>query len=738
MTKVSVIIPVYNVEKYLRQCLDSVVNQTLKDIEIICVDDGATDNSGIILDEYAAKDNRVKVIHKQNGGYGKAMNVGIEHATGEYIGIVEPDDYIELNMFEVLYNTALKTKVDFVKSDFYLFTEDLIQHERPLAPSKSYYGKVIHAKEGEELFNMDMNTWTGIYKTEYIKKNNIRYNETPGARYQDQGFWFQTLIFADSAYFINQPFYHYRFFKGNSTNNPNGFNWIQTEYNHIYDILKSHPNKGEKYSALYYKFKFCNYLFNYVKLDELSKETNFKVFRKNFENDYKIGKIDLSVFSNEERETFNLLMKHPRKFYKKMINSLSLIQKIFSITNQDNYKVIRILGAKLKINRKSKFIQTISTIGEKLRAPKIQKNKIVFNNFNGKGYGCNPKYIAQEIIRQKLPYKLVWLVNDPKKEKKNFPNEIKLIDYSVKNAIREFTRAKVWISNQRMPALYEHGLFKKKEQFYIQTWHGWTPIKQIEKDIEDKIPYWCKMAKIDSQYMDLLTCSSKFDKNRLSQCFYYGGEISDVGIPRDDIFYYSDEKKQLIKNKIYKRFNIPRENKILLYAPTFRDDGRIDSYDIDLEGCVKTLENKYNAKFSAMARLHPNLREKAKDVLKFNNYIDATDYPDVMELLLTSDVMITDYSCLMFEFMHTRKPVFLYGSDLDRYLKERNFYIDIKSLFFPFAGTNEELIKNIQNFDNVKYLNDVEKFIQESGSKDDGQASKYIVEKIKETIQNDK
>ena len=95
MPKVSVIIPVYNVEKYLRQCLDSVINQTLKDIEIICVDDGSTDNCPNILDEYAAKDARIKIIHKKNEGYGKAMNVGISHASGEYIGIVEPDDYID-------------------------------------------------------------------------------------------------------------------------------------------------------------------------------------------------------------------------------------------------------------------------------------------------------------------------------------------------------------------------------------------------------------------------------------------------------------------------------------------------------------------------------------------------------------------------------------------------------------------------------------------------------------------
>ncbi len=351
MPKVSVIIPVYNVEKYLRQCLDSVVNQTLKDIEIICVDDGSTDYSSSILDEYAAKDKRIQVIHKENGGYGKAMNTGIDHATGEYIGIVEPDDYVELNMFETLYNKAIETNVDFVKSNFYQFKEDLHQQIISLDNLGKYYNRIIKVQNEQGVFNCGMNTWTGIYKTDFIKKNNIRYNETPGARYQDQGFWFQTLIFANTAYFLNIPFYHYRYFQNNSTNNPNGFKWIQTEYKYIYNILNNYPEKMAKYCPIYYKFKFANYLFNYYKLDEKSKKSNLKVFRKDFEQDYKDGKIDLSVFSDEEQDMFNLLMKYPRKFYKKMTNSVSLMQKIFSITNQGNHKVCYFLGIRVKIKK---------------------------------------------------------------------------------------------------------------------------------------------------------------------------------------------------------------------------------------------------------------------------------------------------------------------------------------------------------------------------------------------------
>ena len=121
MIKVSIIVPVYNVEKYLCQCIDSLLNQTLEEIEVICVDDGSTDKSGQILDNYQTKDARVMVIHKENRGYGHTINVGLNNAKGEYVGIVESDDYVLPEMFETLYLHAEKDQLDFVKSDFFLF-----------------------------------------------------------------------------------------------------------------------------------------------------------------------------------------------------------------------------------------------------------------------------------------------------------------------------------------------------------------------------------------------------------------------------------------------------------------------------------------------------------------------------------------------------------------------------------------------------------------------------------------
>ena len=358
MAKVSIVIPVYNVEKYLTQCMDSVVNQTLKDIEIICIDDGSTDNSGIILDKYADNDNRIKVIHKENGGYGKAMNTGIDYAAGEYIGIVEPDDYIELNMYEILYNKAAEFDVDFIKSDFYTFYPNGDSIYTSLDRSSNNYNRVINLQLDKSPFLFNPGMWTGIYKTDFLKNNNIKYNETPGARYQDQGFWWQTTVLAQNVYFLNIPFYHYRDYAANSTNNPNGFDWIITEFNYIEDFLNRYPERKKYLLAIFYSFKFQHLLFNFNKLSYRNKDKKFAEFLHEFNRNNMAENVDINLLGENEKEQFMLISKNPQKFKKRYAKSL--LQKIFSVTNVNNHKQITILGIKLKFKIYKNKSQTIT------------------------------------------------------------------------------------------------------------------------------------------------------------------------------------------------------------------------------------------------------------------------------------------------------------------------------------------------------------------------------------------
>lgn len=168
---ISIIVPVYNVENYLKRCLDSIINQTYKNLEIICIDDGSKDSSGKILDKYKLKDKRIKVRHKKNGGLASARNAGIQVATGKYIGFVDSDDYIEPNMFEELYNSIIENNSDISICNFYLDYED----ENKIIENVN--NDVINAKMEKleyinKLFRNNYNCYmcNKLYKAKLIKK----------------------------------------------------------------------------------------------------------------------------------------------------------------------------------------------------------------------------------------------------------------------------------------------------------------------------------------------------------------------------------------------------------------------------------------------------------------------------------------------------------------------------------------------------------------------------------------
>ena len=193
MPKVSIVVPVYNVEKFLPECLDSIINQTLKDIEVICVNDGSTDSSLDILNSYAQKDSRIIVINKSNSGYGNTMNMGINAAAGEYIGIIESDDFADKHMFEDLYKLAKDNDADIAKSNWYLYwgKHKFSRKNNNISSAKTF--KIINSKQDKDLLRLNPSVWSAIYKREFLNKFNIRFLETPGASYQDLAFSFKVM-----------------------------------------------------------------------------------------------------------------------------------------------------------------------------------------------------------------------------------------------------------------------------------------------------------------------------------------------------------------------------------------------------------------------------------------------------------------------------------------------------------------------------------------------------------------
>lgn len=313
--KVSILVPIFNVEKYLRQCLDSVVNQTLKDIEIICINDGSTDSSPEIINEYAKNDSRVVVLNKTNSGYGDSMNKGLEKARGEYIGIVESDDWVDVDMFENLYNIAVENKVDVVKSNFYFYSGLGDTNKKFQLVSRVDSEKVINPLETISVFFPQAAIWTGLYKKSFLEKNSITFLPTPGASYQDTGFNFKVWASAEKAYLTNDAYLHYRIDNDNSSVKSKGKIFaVVDELTDMYRFAKE-TKHFEQLKPILFQRKYEIYMWNYGRLTSDAAREFIAHVHKELKSDKENGLYDTTFLTRREKTLFDLILTSPSIFY---------------------------------------------------------------------------------------------------------------------------------------------------------------------------------------------------------------------------------------------------------------------------------------------------------------------------------------------------------------------------------------------------------------------------------------
>ena len=342
--KVSVVIPVYNVEKFLEQCIESAINQTLEDIEIICIDDGSTDESGAILDAYAEQDSRIRVVHKKNEGYGIAMNTGLDLARGEYFSILESDDFFMPDTCEVLFTNAKKFNADIVRSDYFDYITKYGKINltvKQLSKDYSYYYRLICPNKEPEVYTFVMHNWTGIYKMSFLKDKGVRYNETPGASYQDNGFYFQVFSQTDRLVYIPRPFYCYRIDNpGSSINNPTKVYTMAEEYEFIRSFLAKHAEFENLLLPVFYARMFRAYHQTYLRIAPEFRKEFGQFFHKQFVEVKEKQLLDTGLYSANQRKLLCALLKSPQDYH-----DFIFCKKLFTARNiQRAMDIIEING----------------------------------------------------------------------------------------------------------------------------------------------------------------------------------------------------------------------------------------------------------------------------------------------------------------------------------------------------------------------------------------------------------
>lgn len=372
------------------------------------------------------------------------------------------------------------------------------------------------------------------------------------------------------------------------------------------------------------------------------------------------------------------------------------------------------------------------------------ENIIMFESGNGRNYAGNPKYIYEYLINRGYEYnnkfKFVWSLKDTKtqipgnsiKVKKN---RLRYLYYSIVS--------KFWIFDNRHPKY----LLKKENCIYIQTWHG-TPLKRLGLDIESlnmggetDINNYKTEIKNNTKFWDYLVAQNDFSVEKFENAFNFKGKFLKIGYPRNDILINKNEDLEFIlkiKEKLKLSIYEIKNKKIILYAPTWRDNEfyNNETYKFSSQMDFDLFKKELSKEYILIIKYHYLVQEKI-DWDEYSDFIKIADEKwDIQELYLISDILITDYSSVMFDYSLLQRPIIFYTYDLEFYKEDlRGFYFDIiEEAPGPIIKTNDELVEYLKNFRIEKYISDYKnrysKFIKKYNQYDKGNASKKIYEMI--------
>ncbi len=306
--KVSIVVPVYNTSQYLRECLNSLLAQKLREIEVVCVDDGSTDSSPAILEEYAARDGRIRVISKPNGGYGHTMNRGFEAARGEYVGIVESDDFADPRMFRDLYRFAKRHDCDLVKANYYEHSESGDVKQEPFARYR--YKRVFDPRIEQDVITQLPIIWSALYRRDLIRANGIRFNETPGASYQDTSFVQQVWMAARRVALLPKGYLHYRVDNSSSSVKSSAKVFaVCDEYEASERFMREDPERVVAFAPLLNLLKLGTYRWNFNRIAGEHRRGFAERMAQEYAAARAASELDESYFSPEDWAMLCLLME---------------------------------------------------------------------------------------------------------------------------------------------------------------------------------------------------------------------------------------------------------------------------------------------------------------------------------------------------------------------------------------------------------------------------------------------
>ncbi|WZY00276.1 CDP-glycerol:glycerophosphate glycerophosphotransferase [Bacillus sp. FSL W7-1360] len=714
MVKFSVIVTVYNKQDYIERCLISYAKQDYKHKQLIIVDNGSTDDSLRIIKE-TIQTHEIHDVALVTCDVSKnvsvSRNAGLEKVTGDWCLFLDGDDYIQEHALRLWGVLAEMTDSPIMMSRMQKSHNVKPVEELNLRTSRWTAENLVKAMKRHSVAGV-------LYRKDFIDCFELSFKESRHY-YADDGFTIDALKVASQVSYINLPLY------------------IKGE---CYDPIQQPSLNIEPFSN---KIEEWLRFFKQVMEDGCLEKNGW--LRTELEERF------LKVYFQELADYRNHVLF--KQYFTQIQSGLALVREdtirkrgwlgrkqIAAHLKGSQASACKWIDRRLNANQwrngfksRTKLYQQISRVWFHRRP--LKKKRVLFESFGGKTYACNPRYIYEELQKNDDSYECIWAFNQPKD--KDIPGKHRKVKRLSLKYYYYAATSQYWVMNARK----EKTLDKRAGTIYVQTWHG-TPLKRLAADMKEvKMPGTSTTAYKrnfyeETQSWDYLISPNMYSSKIFRRAFNFTKEMLDIGYPRNDLFY--DPAKTDMSNiqRLKQRLNIPSNKKVVLYAPTWRDDefyarGR---YKFEVKLDLREMQARFADEYVVLLRMHYLIADNL-DVDGLEGFVyNVSDYDDIAELYLISDVLITDYSSVFFDYANLKRPIVFYTYDLDKYRDDlRGFYIDFAvEAPGPLLETSEQVMDALENIESVsaEFEQKRDDFYNQYCHLDNGQASRHVVERV--------
>ncbi|TLS46435.1 bifunctional glycosyltransferase family 2 protein/CDP-glycerol:glycerophosphate glycerophosphotransferase [Streptomyces montanus] len=664
MPRFSVIVPAYKVQAYLHECLESVLEQSCTDLELIAIDDCSPDGSGRIIDEFAARDQRVHAVHlTRNVGLGPARNAGLERATGEYVIFLDSDDSLTPDALHAISERLKNTD----SPDVLVYGHVRTDWTGRTTPDRF----AAHlAEDGPASFTLEDRpdllrvlhvAWNKAYRREFLRR--VGFTFAPGY-YEDVSWTYPVLVTAESIAVLDRVCVRYRKRRrGAITCSPGRRHFeIFGQYDRVFTHLDAHPELA-RWRPFFFRRMIDHFSTVFLARDRLPRGSRAAFLRQ------------ARAYCHRYRSPGAPPRARTRIRHALVRMGAHRTYRALALAGNLQRRVRRFTGATLHAIRGA----ALQAHYRVQRLLPLRAQDAVFSAYWGRGYGCNPAAIEKKARELAPGIRTAWIAHPTHHH--TVPPGTRRLTPGTAAYWTALARSKYLVNNVN----FDRRLVKRRGQVFVQTQHG-TPLKRMGLDLLDR-----PAAVGDTDVRRMLANCDKWDyvlsANRHSTLVWervYPAAYTtlEYGYPRNDIYHRATAKDVA---RLRENLGIPPDSIVILYAPTHRDYRRTQRHSLDLERMLRAL----GPNFTVLTRAH-HFYDSALADEGSSRLIDVSDHPSVEFLCLASDVLVTDYSSLMFDYANLDRPIVVYADDWEAYDAARGTYFDVRSFPPGAVATGED------------------------------------------------